>query len=333
MSYYYGDEKNVDELWNIKYTGNYEDTRETVEEIINTVTKCNVSERVWSVLLDRFGNEFGSTLLPHAAKCYSPSAPKVIDMILHRWDEANIKEKISLVLLAVLLAASNEGDWAAEIMQVLLKHGGHSNVIDALGYTPVHHAAYNESSSAPKIIELLLQNGANANISIILHGTTPVHVAAFNHGDCAPKILKQLLDSGGNCNAVEKITLLEPIHYATINGGDFALELLQLLLEKRGIDVIHDKDKWTMLHFVMINEGDCGPKILKRLLESGMDPNVVDKYNQTPLHYSSRSHDYLENQNIALMKDILENGGDPNAVDETGRTPVHYAAGDKGAWI
>jgi ankyrin repeat protein len=332
MSYHYGDEEVVDELWNIKYTGSYEESPENVEEMINTVAKCNVSERVWSNLLDRFGEEFGlKKLLLVAVESYAPNAAKVTDMILHRCDRGIIKEKVSSVCGAVLEAACNEGDWAAEIMQVLLKHGGQPNVVDKAGYTPVHRAAQNESSSGPKIIRLLLQYGANPNIPLITNKTTPVHLAALNQGDYAAEILKQLLDSGGACHAIENSNMFEPIHCATVNSGDSALELLQLLLGKRGIDVIHGRCGWTLLHLAMVNEGDCGPKILKKLLESGMNPNVVDKYNRTPLHVTSVSLN-IENQNISLMRDLLENGGDPNAVDENGWTPVHFAAGDWGEY-
>ncbi len=294
------------------------------------MAKCNVSERVWSDLLDRFGDKFGlKKLLLEAVESYAPNAPKVIDMILHRF-HVIIKEDVSLIHDAVLVAACNEGDWAAEIMQVLLKHGGHPNVVHTrTGYTLVHCAALNESSSGPKIVRLLLQYGANPNTPSIPNGTTPVHLAALNQGDYAAEILKQLLESEGTFNAVDKITPFEPIHYAALNGGNSALELLELLIEKRGIDVIDGKNGWTLLHFAMFNEGDCGPKILKKLLGSGMNPNVVDKHNKTPLHLASGSLN-LEIQNIALMRDLIENGGDPNAVDEDGRTPVHYAATDEG---
>ncbi len=330
ISYYYGgDEEVVDELWNIKYAGSYGESPENVEEIINTVVHCNVSERIWSHLLDRFGEKFGlKKLLLMVVKSYAPNAPKVADMILHRC-HVIIKEDVSSACGAVFEAACNEGDWAAEIMQVLLKYGGHPYVVNSAGYTPVHRAAQNESSSAPKIVRLLLQYGANPNSPSIRNGITPVHLAALNQGDYAVEILKQLLDSGGTCNAVENPTLFEPIHFAAINSGDSALELLQLLLGKRGIDVIGGQDEWTLLHFAMVNEGDCGPKILKNLLESGMNPNVVDKHNRTPLHLASGSLN-LENQNIVLVRDLLENGGDPNAVDEEGLTPVHCAARDGG---
>jgi hypothetical protein len=204
MSNYYGDEEIVDELWNIKYTGSYGESLENVEEIIETVAKCNVSERIWSNLLDRFGYKLGlKKLLLEAVKSYAPNAPKVTDMILHRC-HVIIKEEVSPVLVAVFEAACNEGDWAAEIMQLLLKHGGHPNVVNSAGHTPVHRAAKNESSSAPKIIKLLLQNGANPNSPSIPNGITPIHLAALNQGDYAVEILKQLLDSGGACHSIEK---------------------------------------------------------------------------------------------------------------------------------
>lgn len=164
-STYYDDEELIDDLWNSKYAGHNEYSKETVKEIIRTLEKCMVSEKIWSALLNR--NEIDFTVLILAVvQSHSSNAPKVTEMILQR--KQLIKE---IMPHLVVLVASNEGNWAAEIMQVLLenwlkpgvKHplGPIIRIISAhlnkMGITSIHWAAQNESSSGPKLMKLLLE--------------------------------------------------------------------------------------------------------------------------------------------------------------------------------
>ncbi len=322
---YYDKEEVVDELWNIKFSENYADSQKTIEEIIGTIAKCNVSENVWSDLLDRIGRQKGISLLSEIVESHSSNVVNFVDIFLQRFDASSLPARIHI------LVASNEGDYAADIMRVLLNDGvDPKKAVSKLGMTPVHYAAQNESSSGPKLMKILLENGGDPNTRSINHDkSTPIQLAASNQGDYAAEILKLLLDWGGKCDALTG--QFEPIHFATMNGGESAPELLDLLLEKRSINIIHESSGMSLVHFTMFNNGDGGPKIAKKLFENDAKPNARDKRKQTPLHLAARDT-VGENNQIAIMTAFLENGGDPNAVEELGRTPVHYAAANEGEY-
>ena len=321
------DEERVDELWKIKYSENFEKSSETIQEIIETVGKCNISENVWSNLLEKIGTKYGLKLLWEVVSSQSFTAPNATELFLQRFhkSKSNIDARIHL------LVASNEGDWAAEIMQILLNHGVQCNsAVSTTGMTPLHHASQNESSSGPKLVKLLLENGAKPNTrSTGYEKSTPVHLAASNQGDYADQILKLLLDNGGKCDT--RVGLFEPIHFATMNNGKAAPKLLDLIIRKRGINVIHKDSGMSIVHFTMFNNGDCGTMVAKKLLENRAEPNSCDNRKQTPLHLAARDT-IGENNQIAIMEAFLKNGGDPNAVDKLGRTPVHYAAANEGEY-
>jgi ankyrin repeat protein len=325
-SLYYDNEQVVDELWNIKYSENYADSQKTTEEIIGTIAKCNVSESVWSDLLDRIGSQRGISLLSAIVESHSSNVVDFVDIFLQRFDVANLPARIHI------LVASNEGNFAADIMQVLLNHGLDSkNAVSKLGMTPVHYAAQNESSSGPKLMKLLLENGGDPNRRSTNHDkSTPIQLAASNQGEYAAEIFKLLLDRRCACDELSA-GQFEPIHFATMNSGESAPELLDLLLKKRGVSVVNRVTGMSLVHFTMFNNGDGGPIIAKKLFENGAKPNARDKRKQTPLHLAARDTVGEKNQ-IAIMTVFLQNGGDPNAVDELGRTPVHYAAANEGEY-
>jgi ankyrin repeat protein len=228
-------------------------------------------------------------------------------------------------------AASNAGNWAAEIMQVLLKYpfNFYKNSLgmnfDSARSMSLLFAVQNESQSGPKIVELLLNKGVDPNTPYFNEGITPVYFAASNQGNHATEILKLLLEKGGACDVL--LDQFEPVHLAIMNCGSSALELFNLLVGKRGFNVIHETSGSSLIHFVALNAGDCGPNILKKLLENGAKVNHLSNEKLTPLHMAAKDDIFESNQQISIMKILLENDGNPNAVDEYGRTPVHFAAG------
>ncbi len=299
--------------------------------MIETVGKCNVSEITWSSVLDwiekySVREEDRHLLLLNAVQSYASNIPKVTEMILRKY---GIKMQ-SMEWFFHESAASNEGKWAAEIMQVLLKYSsnylGRQLGFDSVGLGSSFQAVLNESESGPKVVKLLLEKKIDPNTRYFGEQFTLVHFAASNQGDYAADILKQLLEKGGVFNVCTNIDLWEPIHLATMNNGGSALKLFDLLLKKRGMNVIHKESGRSLIHFATMNCGDCGPEILKKLLENGAEVNAIDNNKQTALHIVAKDSLYETNQDILLMKILLENGGDPNAADQHGQTPVHFAA-------
>jgi ankyrin repeat protein len=192
----------------------------------------------------------------------------------------------------VVFAAKNEGNWAAEIMQVFLKHGVMHGVdpisaVNKIDSTPIHYAAQNESSSGPKLMKLLLEQGWDPNTpSVCLKLFTPVHLVALNQGNYAAKMLNLLLDNGGACDALVE----EPIHLTMINNnGECALELLDILIKKRGdVNVLHERTGISLIHLaVMLDNGERGLNIIKKLLEKGADPNRPSVKAYTPVHLAA----------------------------------------------
>jgi ankyrin repeat protein len=285
-------------------------------EIIGIVAKCNVTEKVWEMLLNRFGRANAGVLLHKIVQSNAFNGPEVTKLILQRYGTTEDKEVLAL-------AASNEGNVAAGITRALLEHGRDPNAPTSTGLTPIHDAARNESNSGPEIMKLLLERGGNPNVRSTNDSSMPVHWASANQGEYAVEILKHLLDSGGDYDAVEE-HYFKPIHLATMNSSKFAPELLDLLLKNGGIDDIYGKTRRSLVHLATFNDGDYVPAILEKLFENGAKPNDGDIWKQTPLHYLATNS--AANQENTIAKILISNGGNPNAVDQWGKTPVHYAA-------
>nr|CAH0107608.1 unnamed protein product [Daphnia galeata] len=330
-SLYYNDEKIVDELWNIKYSENYEKDVKTILGIINIVRKCNVSERVWSALLNGIDKNAAVDLIFSAVKSHSSSAPKATEMILQRY---GITEEMATV---INMAASNEGDWADEIMQIILNYGGNPNAnkmdeSSCKGWTPVHYAAENESRMGPKIMKLLLGTKRCDVNALSIEKVAPIHLATNNKGDYAADILKLLIDNGAACDVIDGrlFNFCEPIHFALMNDGESSPKLLDLLLKKRGVNHNSITEEIQMLWTTVDGPLFTTPleELLTLLLQKGGDPNLPDKkFKATPVHFVAQGEG---DRGDEKMKILLQNGGNPNATDEMGCTPVHYAATNEG---
>ncbi len=265
--------------------------------MIKIVGKCNVSESIWSSLLDWIAKYQldvleKEILLLNAVQSYASNIPMVTEMILRKYGT----QMWSMEWFFHLGAASNEGNWAAEIMQVLLKYSsnyfGRQLGFDSVGLIPLFYAVLNESESGPKIVKLLLEKNIDPNTRYFDEQFTLVHIAASNQGDYAADILKQLLEKGGVCDVRSTIGLWEPIHLATMNNGGSALKLFDYFLKKRGMNVIHERSGISLIHFAMMNCGDLGPEILKKLLENGAEVNATHNSKQTALHLAAKDSLY-----------------------------------------
>ncbi|KAK4004534.1 hypothetical protein OUZ56_006268 [Daphnia magna] len=324
------EEELVNELWTIKYGGQYNKSPETAREIIGLVANCKITEEVWSAILNQFESQLEFLLLKivESSAC---NAPKLTRMLL--------KRNGSLLELQVMVSTRstpydafdglnpaneemrilvNQLNKAKERMLFLLERDVNATVYSVkLGYLAIQYAATKESSSAPKIIEVLLEHGASPSSN----GYMPFHAAAGNEGHYALEMMKQLLDYRGSSNANE---LILSLGYALFNYGECGVALVELLLKNIKTEAIQIYEE--LLLVVLVDEVH-GLKKMKMILEKGVKPNPVGKDKFTPLHYAVMQQ---TTQTLAIIETLLEYGFDLNASDESGNTPIHYAAVNQG---
>uniref|UniRef100_A0A0P4ZNA8 Ankyrin n=1 Tax=Daphnia magna TaxID=35525 RepID=A0A0P4ZNA8_9CRUS len=324
------EEEFVNELWTIKYGGQYNKSPETEREVIELVANCKITEEVWSAILNQFESQL-ELLLLKIVKSSACNAPKLTRMLL--------KRNGSLLELQVRVSTRstpydafdglypanekmrilvNELNKAKETMRILLEADVNATVDSVkLGYLAIQYAATKESSSAPKIIEVLLEHGASPSSN----GYTPFLVAARNEGHYALEMMKQLLDYTDSSNANE-LTLF--LCCALINYGECGVALVELLLKNIKTEAIQIYEE--LLCLVLVDEV-YGLKKLKLIFEKGVKPNPAGKDKITILHYAVMEQ---TTQTLAIIETLLEYGSDLNASDEYGNTPIHYAAINQG---
>ncbi|XP_045031577.1 uncharacterized protein LOC116936163 [Daphnia magna] len=315
------EEEFVNELWTIKYGGQYNKSPETAREIIGLVANCKITEEVWSAILNQFESQLELMLLKivQSSAC---NAPKLTRMLL--------KRNGSLLELQVMVSTcSTPYDAFDELYPVNEKTRIHVNELNKrtksietddsvkLGYLAIQYAATKQSFSAPKIIEVLLEHGASPSSN----GYMPFVEAARNKGHYALEMMKQLLDYTGSSNADDLIFFL---CVALFNYGECGLELVELLLKNIKTEAIQIYEE--LLYLVLLDEVH-GLKNMKMILEKGVKPNPVGKDKFTILHYAVMEQ---TTQTLAIIETLLEYGCDLNASDESGNTPIHCAAINQG---
>lgn len=123
-----------------------------------------------------------------------------------------------------------------EVVQMLLRHGAQTNVLEAnYGQTPLHLAALNGHS---KVVKILLDNGAIPNLTDE-DGWMPIHVGAWTGNDEVVRILLENVDV--NEAGKDGLTAL---HCAAAQGH---IKVAQLLINKKADVNATDKDGWTPL--------------------------------------------------------------------------------------
>ncbi|XP_045031562.1 uncharacterized protein LOC116918324 [Daphnia magna] len=318
------EEELVNELWTIKYGGQYNKSLETAREIIGLVANCKITEEVWSAILNQFESQL-ELLLLKIVQSSACNAPKLTRMLLKR--NGSLLELQVMVSICFILDSFDGMYPASETLRITLNEEMRRMLLEAdvnatvdsvkLGYLAIQYAATKESSSAPKIIEVLLEHGASPSSN----GCTPFVKAARNEGDYALEMMKQLLDNRGSSNANELILSLA---CALLNYGECGVALVELLLKNIKTEVIQIHEK--LLCLVLVDEVH-GLKKMKLILEKGVKPNPAGKDEITVLHYAVMEQ---TTQTLAIIETLLEYGFDLNAFDETGNTPIHYAASDEG---
>ncbi|EEY65837.1 uncharacterized protein PITG_03363 [Phytophthora infestans T30-4] len=106
--------------------------------------------------------------------------------------------------------------------QALLEHGAYANVIDRLGFTPLHWAVQmrrEEVSTASRLstIRILLRHGADPR-KPDASGTTPLLIASRKENEASLGVLKEFLPEDETSGEVETTEMIDE---ATSDDGDY----------------------------------------------------------------------------------------------------------------
>ena len=198
--------------------------------------------------------------------------------------------------LTPLLIASAMGH--TDVALLLLDKQANPNAVDALGFTPLHHAARDKRGL--KIVKALLAHGANPNArlkqekpvtrtttDIQLRGATPLALAAeINNFEA----VKALVEGGGD-PLIPTDTKTTPLMLAAGAGTDVvrprgakerttAIQTVKYLMEHGAVVDDSGQFGWTPLHaaaYQGLND------VIEYLVARGADLDAKDSYGQTPL--------------------------------------------------
>ncbi len=166
------------------------------------------------------------------------------------------------------IAAFNIGD--LDVAWSLLRCGADVNVLDGLGYNPLHIAS---ERGRADIVRLLLEHNADVDLLTKLH-ETPLALASLL-GQLEISLL--LIQQGADVNSRRNCDDSTPLNVASKNGH---LDIVRLLIDN-GADVDSPNDEGrTSLHLAASN-GHLD--IVKLLLECGADFNIRNDDGKTAL--------------------------------------------------
>ncbi|HML19622.1 MAG TPA: ankyrin repeat domain-containing protein [Candidatus Dependentiae bacterium] len=191
------------------------------------------------------------------------------------------------------------------IVQILLENGAKIDLMDQLGYTPLHIAAkHGYEDIASKILEI------NPHVVDIQNkqGVTALHNASLG---CHENIIRLLINHGANKDIRDR-SGATPLHVAARYGK---IASVNILIEA-GALITRDVYGCTPLHYAAQN----GRKVIVRILASHYPDsvNIPDNTGATPLHFAVKMTRYPD------VKILLNAGADVLARDHEGRTPFHY---------
>ena len=199
----------------------------------------------------------------------------------------------------------------AEIVEIFLDRGVEINVMNKMGWTPVHAACVGNHLTT---VKLLLERGADLHIPNS-SGIFPLHTAA-GHDSSA---LAKLLVNGGA--KVDQISV-DGVHTSLMSAArKNHIEVVQYLFNC-GADIkFSNNTGLTALH---VASQDGATEVVMFLLKHGVPRDVIaaGEQNSTPLYYAS----LWGHTDLASI--LLEAGADPNCSCVDGWTPI-LAAADK----
>ncbi|EFX73525.1 hypothetical protein DAPPUDRAFT_57940, partial [Daphnia pulex] len=224
------------------------------------------------------------TPVHYAAQNESSSGPKLMKLLLKNGGDPNRRSTTHDKSTPIQLAASNQGEYVAEIFKLLLDRRCACDELSAGQFEPIHFATMNSGESAPELLDLLLEKRGVSVVNRVT-GMSLVHFTMFNNGDGGPIIAKKLFENGAKPNALDK-RKQTPLHLAAR-------------------DTVGEKNQIA---------------IMTVFLQNGGDPNAVDELGRTPVHYAAANEGEYALEKLKLLKDYR---GDLAARDKGGLTPVH----------
>lgn len=195
---------------------------------------------------------------------------------------------------------------------------GSLNLLDGLGYSPLHWAARRQDMTS---LDILLEMGADVQRRT-LDERTALHLAA-QRGHL--EMMSRLVSAGSDVDAID-VNGCTPLHLAAAASNESSTAALCFLLES-GCDVgILDRAN----HFTALNRlvheslardpWDCEGKI-HALLKHGADIDTVDKWGCTPLLNAS-----MIAWDSSVFGVLCDAGARKLVHDNSERGILHYAA-------
>jgi ankyrin repeat protein len=207
-------------------------------------------------------------------------------------DANDIRRRDRLSALMVAVAGGH-----AEFSALLMERGADVNLVDAAGYTALHHAATGRDRG--DVVKTLLDHGARPNVrttrdtrsnttsGVSVKGATPLFLAAAR-GHVG---IVRILMAGGADPSITTDAGTAPLHVASWGGDPYArdwtddekknlFDVTRWLVDA-GSDVNSAGEHgWTALHGAAYKGMDA---IVQFLVERGARTEVFDGYGQTPL--------------------------------------------------
>ncbi len=175
-------------------------------------------------------------------------------------------------------------------------------MIDHLGFTPLHVAAYRGHVDMG---ELLLKLGANP-VCTDNNGRWPVYVAlSAGHHNFAKMLLRK------NCAGPG----WQAAHVAAIGGVQAHLETAADITAK------HQPTLVTALHLAASSDSVGSAEAVLYLIEKGIDVNATDAFGRTPLFFAAAAGA------LQPLRLLLAKGADASRADTSKRVALHFAAG------
>jgi len=208
-------------------------------------------------------------------------------------------------LTPLLTATRDSLQGRTDAVMTLITNGADPRIADAVGNTPLHHAA---RCADPALAAILLDAGAERD-AINVEGHSPLAVAAMMHNEV---VLRCLLERGAKAEPPRGLSAL----IAAMSGTEDRPAPIKMLLKHKARVDGRDVLGRTALHAAALHgHTEC----VEALLAAGADVNARDNAGVTPLMEAARAgHD------VALRRLIARRPA-ANEVDAAGRTALVIA--------
>uniref|UniRef100_A0ABD2XML8 PRANC domain-containing protein n=1 Tax=Trichogramma kaykai TaxID=54128 RepID=A0ABD2XML8_9HYME len=195
-------------------------------------------------------------------------------------------------------------------------------LVQSTGDSPLHFAAAINYDDKTKVVELLLRRGAKTNL-VNKAGQTPLHNFSIHIEDDHVDLAKFFFKICDDLRQMVSVNFRDksgrtPLHLAVKYRNK---ELVALLLQRSANPNFIDQDGSTPLHYICKKVVDDG---LAEMLFEFCDENnrmlrldVQNKWDNTPLHEA------LECGDKKMVELLLRRGANSNIANAEGWTPLH----------